>query len=88
MCDLFLCDCESNIINYAGDTTLYAGEANMDLALSKLEKDTSAIFTWFQNNYLKTNSGKLYLLATSGDLLHIYVGRNRLSSIKYEELIR
>ena len=42
MCDLFLCDCESNI-NYADDTTLYAYEPNMDLLLSKLEKDPS---TW------------------------------------------
>ena len=24
MCDLVLCDCESNIINYADDTTFYA----------------------------------------------------------------
>ena len=34
MCDLFLCDCETNIINYADDTTLYACEPNMDLVLS------------------------------------------------------
>ena len=40
MCDLFLCDCESNIINYADDTTLYACEPNVHLVLSKLEKDT------------------------------------------------
>ena len=62
MCDLFPCDCESNIINYADDTTPYACEPNMDLVLSKLEKDTSAVFTWFQNNYLKANSGKLMLM--------------------------
>ena len=31
MCNLFLCDCESNVINYANDTTLYASEANVDL---------------------------------------------------------
>ena len=37
MCDLFLCDCESNI-NYADDTTLYACEPDMDLVLSKLKK--------------------------------------------------
>ena len=43
MCDLFLCDYESNI-NYADDTTLYAREPNMDLVLSKLEKDTSIQF--------------------------------------------
>ena len=40
MCDLFLCDCETNIINYADDTAIYACEPNMDVVLSKLEKDT------------------------------------------------
>ena len=39
MCNLFLCDCESNIINYADDTTLYACEPNIDFVLSKLEKN-------------------------------------------------
>ena len=52
MFDLFLCDCPSNIINYADDTTLYAWGLNMDLVLSKPEKDTSTVFTSFQNNYL------------------------------------
>ena len=65
MCHLFLCDCESNIINYAEDTILYACEPNMDLVLSKLEKDTFTVFTWFQDNYLKVNSGKSHLLTTS-----------------------
>ena len=46
ICDLFLCDCKSNII-YVNDTTLYACEPNMDLVLSKLERDTSTVFTWF-----------------------------------------
>ena len=31
MCDRFLCDCESNAINYVDDTTLYACEPNKDL---------------------------------------------------------
>ena len=87
MCDLFLCDCETNIINYADDTTLYACEPNMDLVLSKLEKDTSTVFTWFQNNYLKANSGKLHLLTTSNNIQHINVGGNEHSSSKYEELL-
>ena len=87
MCDLFLCDCASKIINYAGDTTLYACEPNMDLVLSKLEKDTSAVFTWFQNIYLKANSGKSHLLTISDNVRHINVGGNQLSSSKYEELL-
>ena len=73
MCDLFLCDCETNIINYADDTTLFTCEPNMDLALIKLEKDTSKVFTWFQNSYLKANSGKSHLLTTSDNIQHIDV---------------
>ena len=61
MYGLFLYNCESNIINYADDSTPYACEPNMDLVLSKLENDTSTVFTWFQNNYFKANSVKLHL---------------------------
>ena len=81
MCDAFLCVCESP----AEDTTINPCESNMDLVLSKLEKDTSAVFTWFQNNYLKANSGKSHLLTTSDNVLHINVRENQLSSRKYEE---
>ena len=87
MCDLFLCDCETNIINYADDTTLYACEPNMDLVSSKLEKDVYTVFTWFQNNYLKANGGKPHVLTTSDNFQHINVGGNQLSSSKYEELL-
>ena len=59
----------------------------MDLVLSKLEKDTSTVFTWFQNNYLKANSGKSHLLTTSDNVQHINVGGNQLSSSKYEEIL-
>ena len=87
MCDLFLCDYETNIIDYTDDTTLYVCESNMDLVLSKLEKDTSTVFTWFQNNYLKANSGKSHLLTTSNNIQHINVEGNQLSSSKSEELL-
>ena len=61
----------------------------MDLVLSKLEKNTSTVFTWFQNNYLKVNSGKSHLLTTSDNIQHINIniGGNQLSSSKYEELL-
>ena len=87
MSDLFLCDCESKIINYADGTTFYACERNIDLVLSKLEKGTSAVFTWFQNNYLKTNSRNSHLLAIYDNVQYMNVGRNQLSSSKYKELL-
>ena len=76
MCCLFLCDCETNIINYADDTALYACEPNMVLKLRKLKKDTSKVFTWFQNNYLKANGGKSHLLTTSDNIQHTNVEIN------------
>ena len=87
ICNLFLCDCETNIINYADDTTLYACQPNKDLVLSKVEKGTSTVFTWFKNNYLKANSGKSHLLTTSDNIQHINVKGNQLSSSKSEELL-
>ena len=45
---LFLYDGESNITNYADDTTLYTCEPNINLVLSKVEKDTSTIFHGFR----------------------------------------
>ena len=59
----------------------------MDLVLSKLEKGTSTVFTWFQNNYLKANSGKSHLLTKSNNIQHINVKGNQLSSRKSEELL-
>ena len=59
----------------------------MDLVLSKLEKGTSTVFTWFQNNYLKANSGKSHLLTTSDNIQHINVKGNQLSSSKSKKLL-
>ena len=55
--------------------------------MSKLEKGTSTVFTWFQNNYLKANSGKSHLLTISDNIQHINVKGNQLSSSKSEELL-
>ena len=57
----------------------------MDLVLNKLKKETFTVFTWFQNNYLKTNSGKSHLLIISDYIQHINIGGNQLSCSKYEE---
>ena len=76
-----------DIINYANDITVYAYQPNIDFVFSKLETDASTFFTWFQNNYLKANSGKPHLLTTSGNIQYINVGESQLSSSKYELLV-
>ena len=59
----------------------------MDLVSSKLKKDTSTVFTQFQSNYSKANSGKSHLLTTSDNVRHTNVGGNQLSSSTYEGLL-
>ena len=59
----------------------------MQLELGKLEKVAFIVFTWFQINCLKNNSGKSHLRTTFGNVLHIHVVGNQLSSSKYEELL-
>ena len=86
-CNLFPCDCESNIVNYTDGTTLYTCEPNIDVVSSKLEKDAFKDFTWFQNNNLKASKWKPNLLTTSHNFLHINVRRNQFISSKYEELL-
>ena len=61
-----------NIINYADQTKLYVCEPNMAIVLSKLEKDPTIVFTWFQNNYLKANSKKPHVLTEFDNVLHIH----------------
>ena len=50
MCDLFLSIAESNIANYADDTTLHECEANLIEAQTKIETEALKVLEWFRNN--------------------------------------
>ena len=53
---------ESNVANYADDTILYAGEKNLPDVQRKLESESLILFDWFNDNYVKANSGKSHML--------------------------
>ena len=59
---------------------------NIDLVLSKLEKDAFTVFTSFRNKYLKANSRKSHLLTRSGNVLHMHVGGIKLKNYKIVKL--
>ena len=58
----------------------------MDFVLRKIEKETSKVFTWLQNNYLKASSVKSHLLRTSDNIQDINVEGTQLSSSKSDSL--
>ena len=62
MCDNFLFMSESNVANYADDTTLYACEKKLYDVQRKFESESLILFEWFQDNYLKVYSVKSHVI--------------------------
>ena len=59
-------ECEdSDIENYADDTTPYACASDINTVISELQITASNLFTWFDNNHMKANPEKSYLLLSS-----------------------
>ena len=47
--------------NFADDTTSYVRDKNLAFVLAKLEENSNIAMKWFENNYMKMNSGKCHL---------------------------
>ena len=63
--DLFY-ECEdSNIANYADDTTPYACGENIRLVISELQSLAFRLFKWFKNNHMKAKPGKSHILLSN-----------------------
>ena len=55
----------SNIANYADDTSPYACERDVYAVLEKLDSDSKELTTWFRNNGLKANPEKFHLILSN-----------------------
>ena len=63
--DLFY-ECEdSNISNYADDTTPYACGENIRVVISELQSLAFGLFKWFEKNHMKANPGKSHILLSN-----------------------
>ena len=60
--DLFMFLEETEICNYADDTTLYACGPNIETVVTHLENDALKITEWFPNNFMKLNEDKCHLM--------------------------
>ena len=59
-------ECEdSDIENYADDTTPYACAFDIDTFISELQIAASKLFTWFDNKYTIANPEKSHLVLSS-----------------------
>ena len=60
--DLFYLDIESEICNYADDTTIYACDKSIDTVIVKLEDKLQKILNWFNENGMCANPAKFQIL--------------------------
>ena len=62
--DLFWLNEETDVCNYADDTTFYACDQNLNNLLLRLEHDALLAIKWFECNYMKLNKDKCHLLVS------------------------
>ena len=60
--DLIMMSSDTDICNYADDTTYYAHDTSAAMVIWKLEKAVCSSVIWFIDNYMKLNAYKFNLL--------------------------
>ncbi len=60
--DFFYLVKDTEICNYADDTTIFACGSDLGSILESLERDAALLSLWFENNYMKMNEDKSHLL--------------------------
>ena len=60
--DLLLSIQETSICNYADDTTIFTTDKNLDNVIMRLENDSTVLFQWFQDNFMKLNTEKCHFM--------------------------
>ena len=63
LADLFFTLNNTEIANYADDTTPYAVSDNIDDLISSLERSSKDLLKWLDDNVMKSNLDKCHLLA-------------------------
>ena len=62
--DLFFFLKDVSICNFADDTTAYISDQSLENDLKSLEKNSILAIRWFENNYMKLNTDKCYLIVS------------------------
>ena len=53
---------ESEICNFADDTTIYACDTDVEAVMIRLENDLQGLMQWFNNNGMSANPSKFQIM--------------------------
>ena len=85
--DLFYERKGSNIASNVDDTTSYACGENIQAVISELQLLASRLFKWFENNHVKANPGKSYILLSNKKTEKVTISDVLLISSVEEKLL-
>ena len=87
--DLFLFLEETEVCNYADDTTIYTCGPNVENVVAKLENYALVISEWFPNNRLKLNEYKCHLMTfgRKSNEVSVKIGEANVKESKEEKLL-
>ena len=85
--DLFFIANSMDISNYADDSMAYATANDIDSLTASLEEASKSLFTWFDNNLMKSNADKCHLLVSSNEKVTIKIGSHEIANTKCEKLL-
>ena len=85
MNDLFYVTELTDASNFANDNTFFAYDSDLKHLMERLEHYTKLATEWLENNYMKLNEDKCYLLITGHryGTLWANIGETRISERKY-----
>ena len=76
-----------DIASYADDTTIYTVNEKKESVISALETSSSLLFGWFNNNFMKANSGKSHLIMSCTEATTAVIDGLLIDSSKTEVLL-
>ena len=82
ICDMFYFLEDFDIANYAGDSTPYTADKNIEFVVNNLEHSSSILFKSLYDNYMKVNNGKSYLLVSGNVRATAKIDSNYIESEK------
>ena len=87
--DLFWINEETDVCNYADDTTPHVCDTDIQNLTRRLEHDCLLAMDWFDNNYMKLNEDKCHFLIAGFKHEHIFVnlGDTRIWESNEEKLL-
>ena len=70
----------ANICYFAGDTTFYACDKDLNSLINRLEHDSYLAIEWFENNFMNLNQDKCHLLVSGFKYENIWakIGKTKI----------